>query len=90
MYRWLKEWGIAVASEKTMRARAKELVGSDLQAEAAPFSFPLPEGGEEIRPAPFTYILNLPNRVEKLLDENERYAQMKIIKTCTHVSIYVH
>ena len=38
-----------MASEKRMRMRAKELVGSDLQAEAAPFSFPLPEGGEEIQ-----------------------------------------
>ena len=72
-------------SEKRMRTRAKELVGSDLQAEAAPFSFPLPEGGEEIRSAPFTYILDLGRRIQMLLDENERYTLL----TCTLLKIYI-
>ena len=74
-----------MASEKRMRTRAKELVGSDLQAEAAPFSFPLPEGGEEIRSAPFAYILDLGRRIQMLLDENERYTLL----TCTLLKIYI-
>ena len=48
-----------MASEKRMRTRAKELVNNDLQAEVAPFSFLLPEGGEEIRLAPLAYILDI-------------------------------
>ena len=74
-----------MASEKRMRTRAKELVGSDLQAEAAPFSFPLPEGGEAICSAPFAYILDLGRRIQMLLDENERYTLL----TCTLLKIYI-
>ena len=48
-------------------------------------SFPLPEGGEEIRSAPFAYILDLGRRIQMLLDENERYTLL----TCTLLKIYI-
>lgn len=47
-----------MASEKKMRVEASELVGDNLCAELAPFSYPYQDGGEIIRDAPYTYIPN--------------------------------
>ena len=56
-----------------MRGRATELVGDHLVAEKAPFSFALKEGGEEIRSSSFVYVKSLQDKVESMLDQNERY-----------------
>ena len=39
-----------------MRHISTQIVGDNLKGEIAPFSFPLPSGGEEIRGAPLVYI----------------------------------
>ena len=69
-YRWLGSWGVGIASEKKMRAEATELVGDNLSAELAPFSFPHKDGGEIIQTAPYAYIPNLWDKVKDLLDQN--------------------
>lgn len=63
-------WGVAMASEKKMRVEASELVGDNLCAELAPFSYPYQDGGEIIRDAPYAYIPNLWEKVKDLLDQN--------------------
>ena len=55
-----------------MRHISTQIVGDNLKGEIAPFSFPLPSGGEEIRGAPLVYILHLVDKVAQLLDGNER------------------
>jgi len=55
-----------------MRKAAVEMVGTNLLSEAAPFSFHLKSGGEEIRAAPLVYILDLGAKVLELLEQNER------------------
>ena len=37
-HRWLKEWGVAVASEGKMRREAAEVVGDNIAAEVPPFT----------------------------------------------------
>ena len=63
--RWLKDWGIALSSERQQRKRGKELVGENIAAEAVPFTFPLKSGGEEIRAAPMVYT---PDLLEKIFN----------------------
>ena len=68
-----------LAGEHTQRARVKELVDGNLEAEAAPMSFPLRGGGEEIRGAPFAYCPNLIQKVTQLLQQNkERSAKNEL------------
>lgn len=65
---------MSIASERKMRIKATELVGDHIEAEKAPFSFALKEGGgEEIQTAPFVYVKSLQDKVESLLEQNERY-----------------
>ncbi len=52
LYRWFKACGVVVPSEKKLRKLSHELLGDNLESEAAPFSFPLKHGGEDLRPAP--------------------------------------
>lgn len=63
-------WGIGIASEKKMRVEAAELVGDNLCAELAPFSFPHQDGGEVIRSAPCAYIPDLWRKIKDMLDQN--------------------
>ena len=56
-----------------MCCRATELVGDHLVAENAPFTFTLKEGGDEIRCAPYVYVKSLQDKVDSMLDQNERY-----------------
>ena len=71
--RWFREWGVLFASESKMRMRAKELLQDHLVGEHGSFSFPLKEGGEEIKAAPFVYVSSLWDKVQALLDQHERY-----------------
>ncbi len=48
------------------------MISTEILAEAAPFSFPLKNGGEEIKPAPMAYNPHLVAKVEELLEQNER------------------
>lgn len=57
-----------------MRKRAAELIGSNLEAEQVPLTFPLKEGGgEEVKLRPFAYIPDLWAQILQLLESNERY-----------------
>lgn len=47
------------------------------------FSFPLPSGGEELKAAPFVYILDSENKLFELLEKNHRYVYM--YNTCMHM-----
>ena len=77
VHRWLKESGVILAGEKKQRALASTLLGDNLEAEAAPMSFPLKGGGEEIRAVPLAYVPQLRAKVLHMLQQNvDRY-------TCT-------
>ena len=56
-------WKISFASEAKERALASVLVVPNLDAEAVPFTFPNPGGGEQFRKAPMAFV---PDLVEKL------------------------
>ena len=60
-----------------MRHISTHIVGDNLKGEIAPFSFPLPSGGKEIRGAPLVYIPHLVDKVAQLLDGNERYEKSR-------------
>ena len=47
-------------------------VGDNLKGDIAPFSFPLPSGGEEVKGSTLVYTPHLVDMVVHLLDENER------------------
>ena len=61
------------AKEK-MRTRANELVQGHLVGENGAFSFPLKEGGEEVRTTPHVYVSSLWDKIQALLDQHERYS----------------
>lgn len=63
-----------MASEKVMRKRAGEVIGDALVVEKVALTFALKDGkgGEEVRVRPFGYIPDLWEKVEQLLEQNER------------------
>ena len=70
--RLLKESGVSLASEVSMRKITDEMIGDNLEGEVASFSFNLPSGGEEIRGAPLVYVPNLIQKIIQTLDELDR------------------
>ena len=76
--RWLKASGVKLAGEHRQRTLAKELVDGNLDAEAAPMSFPLKGGGEEIRGVPFAYCPNLIQKVTHLLQQNKEKSAINL------------
>ena len=72
IHRWFKTWGVSIASERKMRDEAKDLIGDGFDAENVPFSFTLKEGGEELRLAPYAYVTSLWDRIETMLDQNDK------------------
>ena len=73
MIRWLVEAGVRIASEKKQRLLSKELVSTDIIAEAAPFTFALKRGGEEVRASAMAYVPSLPDKVIELLEQHARF-----------------
>ena len=69
--RWLTEWNVSVVSEPKLRKRSKEVITTNLKAEAVPFTFSLTSGGEEIRAAPLVFVPDLKAKIFQLLDKNE-------------------
>ena len=67
------EAGVHIASEKKQRLLSKELVTTDILAEAAPFTFPLKRGGEEVRASAMAHIPSLLNKVLELLEQYARF-----------------
>ena len=50
---------------------SSHIVGDNLKGEVAPFTFPLPSGGDEIKGAPLVYIPHLVDKVVHFLNELE-------------------
>ena len=73
MFRWLNASNVSMGSMRLMRKATKELLGTNLTSEAAPFTFSLKSGGLEIRAAPYVYIPNLTEKIVQLLEKNESY-----------------
>jgi len=72
LIRLLKESGVSLASEVSMRKITDEMTGDNLEGEVAPFSFNMPTGGEEIRGAPLVYVPNLIQKIIQTLEEQDR------------------
>ena len=71
MIRWLVEAGVLIASEKLL---SKELVSTDIISEAAPFTFALKRGGEEVQASAMAYVVpSLPDKVIELLEQHARF-----------------
>ena len=68
----LKESGVSLASEVSMRKITDEMIGDNLEGEVAPFSFKMPTGGEEIRGAPLVNVPNLIQKIIQTLEEQDR------------------
>ena len=74
-----------VASEGKLRKSSQGIVGDNLEAEYVPMSFSLKDGNEEIRLTPYAYIPNLWEKMEQLLNDNERYGKTVYIITQTTI-----
>ena len=74
IFRWLKSSGIHLAGEERMCRISSHIVGDNLKGKGkvAPFTFPLPSDGDEIKGAPLVYISHLVDKVVHFLNENER------------------
>ncbi|KAL5481350.1 hypothetical protein EMCRGX_G021488 [Ephydatia muelleri] len=59
-----------------MRHISSQIVGDNLKGEIAPFLFPIPSGGEEMKGAPLVYIPQLVDKVVQLLEGNERTGRL--------------
>ena len=70
-YRWLKSWGIQVASEKELRRDSHELLGDNLAGEDASFCFPT-NSGVDILLAPLVYIPDLLGKITQIVDQNDK------------------
>lgn len=68
--RWMKSWGMRMASEGSERRVGKEIVQDKVQGEAVPFSFPA-KSGEELRASALVFVECLIDHVFYLLDENK-------------------
>ena len=53
-----------------MRKEAKLLIGDNLKAELAPFSFKHRDGGEFIQEAPMVYVPNLWMKIKDQMNQN--------------------
>ena len=49
IFRWLKASRVSIACEEKMRDIARSALGDNLKGEIAPFSFPMPSGGIQIK-----------------------------------------
>lgn len=65
-------WNIKLSSEAKERSLARELVGPNIAAEAVPLTFPMDNGGNEVRKAPMAYVPNLAAKVVQLLNQNDK------------------
>jgi len=85
----LKVWGVEIESERKQRMVCDTLVTTEIVAEAAPFSFALKRGGEEIRSAPIAYIQHIAVKVMELLDQSHRYLILVLARTCKLLSLVI-
>lgn len=76
--RWLKLWGIDLASEKKQRDLMNvQLKDIQIESEAIPFSFETRRGGpRELRPAVMGYVFDIKALLFHALEENNRFEHM--------------
>jgi hypothetical protein len=67
MRRWMKSWNIQIASERSLRERAANLVIDEFVAEEALFS-----SGDELKSAPIVYVPHLKNKIFDLLNKHDK------------------
>ena len=79
-------WGMATASEKSMREEAKQLIGDNLKAELVPLTFKHRDGGEVIKEAAMAYIPNLWLKISELLDQNSDESKRYIHNNISRVT----
>ena len=71
--RWFKTQHVLIASERSQRRLAKEVLGKDnVVSEMGAFSFPTDKGEEEIREVPFVYVPNLIMKIADVVASYER------------------
>ena len=68
--RWFKSLNVSIASERQQRRLAKGIVGDNLVAERAPFTFSSDRSKEEIREVTSCY---RPNLITAIVDTHESY-----------------
>ena len=74
--KWIKTWGVQIASERKIRLVATEM--TSVVAESALLPFQLKSGREELKPAPIAYLPFLKLKMIDLLDKNERYVHVHV------------
>ena len=58
--RWMKSWGINIASEAKQRSLMKDQLSNlPVKSKSVPFAFNFKRGGQELRPAPLARTLNI-------------------------------
>ena len=72
--RWMKAQGINLASERSIRAVSREILGENLAAEEVLLSQPL-RFGVDMKLAPMVYVPDLAAKIMQLLDQNYRYGR---------------
>ena len=83
-------WGITMAGEGTQRKMANEIIGSKVEGETVPFSFPRTKrNGEEVRASALVYIQSLEDHVLQLLDKNKMLVYHTNVP-CTLVVYILH
>ena len=81
-HRWLKAWGIKLASERQLRKLSKRQIGANLEGEAVPFSFQL-RNCIDLRPAPLVFTPNLVDKILEITEQNYRYYTIKLMRDLT-------
>ena len=61
-----------MSSERHMRLRASNIIGSNISVEMVPLLFQHKDGGEVIKQAPIASIPDLWDRIVTVLEQNER------------------
>ena len=65
---------MVLVGEKRQRTLANTLLGENIEAEAAPMTFSLKGGGEEVKDVPFASVPDLTKKVLQILEQNiDRY-----------------
>lgn len=63
---------MSLASERSQRIMAKDIIGDNLAVERGAFTFSLDGGGEEVRSVPFAYVPNVIAKIADLVAAHQR------------------
>ncbi|XP_035686133.1 uncharacterized protein LOC118422598 [Branchiostoma floridae] len=75
--RWMKDYNIAVESERTSRNIASELLSAtDVMAEQLPFTTKDEEGGKRVEPKPCAYLVSLVSAMHDYLERSKQAGKL--------------